>query len=294
MQQSLNGQNSWWRYVIIIGVFLTPFFSGLINSCLKPILNYFSATGSLRFGIIQVKYIIFTVVFLLLFSLLHERSYKELITSRKKFDYIRFWLSFTIWGVLLMSVLSIKVISNPDIYKWNFELVPFLKLFMLALLLLPFRAFFTAIFMNSYMLQMLTAIFKKPWVSFLVSVLFFTTLMCFNNKSVIDSLGNQMMIYYFALSVLFYLIIILDEGIEIVLGVFLVSSLISRLFIAYTENKTQLDTVFIKQGNRDVDLFVYVIPLICCPLFFMILYKIYNWTDWREKLFTSVEKSREV
>lgn len=295
LQQSLNGQNSWWRYGIVLGVFLTPFLSGLINNYfLKPLLIFFEAKGTLRFAIIQFKYIVLLVLFLSLFSLLHKRSYKELITSRREFSYMRLGLGFAIWGVLLMSVLSTKVISNPDMYEWNFKLTPFLKLFVLSLLLLPFRVFFTAVFMNSYILQMFTGIFKKAWLSFFVSVLFFSALMCLNNISVIKALGNQMVIYYLALSILVYLIIILDEGIEIVLGMFLVSTLISRLFIAYTASKTQLDTIFIKQGNRDADLFVYVIPLICFPLFFMILYKIYSWVDWREKLFGKVEELKEV
>lgn len=289
LKQSFRGQNHWWRYAIILSVFLTPILSDFIKSFIvKPLSSFFEDDFSMQFAIKQIRYVILVVLFLVLFSFLHKRSYKTLLTSRRKFDFLRFWLSFSAWGVLLMFVFSIKVMLNPNDYEWNFKLIPFLKLSLLSILLLPLRVFFMTIFTNSYILQLLTRVFKKPIISLIASVILFTLLMYINNKSLIDTSGYQFIFYYLMLSLMICLIIVLDGGVEIISGVFLVSTLISRLFIAYNTDKAQLGVVFVKEGGRDVTLFAYVIPFICCPLFFIFLFKLYKWKDWREKLFKQI------
>lgn len=295
LKQSFKGLNHWSRYAIILGVFLTPFLSGFIkNSIIKPLLPFFNDDASTQFAIKQFKYVLLTALFLILFKIIHKRDYKTLLTARKEFDFLRFWFSFSIWGVLLMLALTTKVILNPDVYEWNFKLVPFFKLFLLLILLLPFRAFFTAIFTNSYILQTLTKVTKRPWVSLIIAVTLFTALMFVNNKNAIINSNYQLVFYYLMLGLMLYLIVILDEGIEIISGVFLVSMFISRLFITYSTNKTLLDTIFIKQGSRDIILFAYIIPFICCPLFFLILCRVYKWSNWKEKLFEKLDNTKDL
>lgn len=286
-QQSYSGRNNWWRYAIMLGVFLMPFLYRFIKSYVTiPLLSFFPEDVSIRFAIKEVRFIILVFLFLGLFSVIHQRKYRTLITSRKKFDFLRFWLSFSVWGVLLMLVFSVMVMLNPDIYKWNFELFPFLKLFLLSIVFIPFRVFFITIFINSYTLQFLTKFFKKPFIALIISVLLFTIFMYMRNKSAINASGNQLILYYLTLGLMIYLIIILDSGIEIITGLFLASSLISRLFVTYSTNKIQLDAIFLKTGSKDVILFSYVIPFICCPLFFVFLFKVYQWKNWKEQLFT--------
>lgn len=289
LKQSLKGQNNWWKYAIILSVFLTPVLSGLVKSFIeKPLLSFFDNDVSMQFAIKQISYVILIIIFLIMFSFFHKRSYKTLLTSRKGFDFLRFWLSFSVWGVFLMLVFSIKVMLDPSVYEWNFKLLPFLKLLLLSVLLLPFRVFFTATFINSYILQTLTRVFKKPFIALIVSVVLFTLLMYVNNKSMIDASGYQLIFYYLVLGLMIYLITVLDDGIEIITGLFLVSTLISKLFITYSANKIQFDAIFIKEGGKDIILFAYVIPFICCPLFFIFLFKVYKWRDWKEKLFNKV------
>lgn len=274
ISQAFKGKNNWWRYTILLVLFLTPFLSKFIyTTFFTPLLSYFSDDISFRFAIKQCKYIVLLLVFLGLYKILHKREIKTLITNRKRFDFLRFWLGFCSWGVVLMLVFSVKVVIHPELYKWNFNLFPFLKLFFLTAIVSIFRVFFIVFFTNSYILQMFTVILKKNRIALIASVLFFVTLMSLQNRN----LDGFSVVYYLALGLVLFFIITLDNGTELILGMLLASTLISRLFITYSTYKMQLNTVLIKEGGRDTFLLGVIIPVFCFPLFFFMLYKIYNW-----------------
>lgn len=280
INQAFKGENNWWRYVMLQSVFLTPFLSKFIYvNFLEPFLSYFPDDTTAKFAIKQFRYVILVLIFFGMFKFLHKRDFKMLITCRKKFDFLRFWLSFSVWGVILILVFSVKVVLYPELYKFNFSLFPFLKLLLLTTFVMIFKVVFTTVLINSYILQLFTVVFKKPWLILFASVLLFTSLMYFRSSS----LGSLSIFYYLVLGVFLYLVIILDSGTELTMGVLLVSALISRLFIAYSANETQLDAVFIKEGSRDVFLLGVVIPF-CFVIFFFFLYKTYNWSDWKIRL----------
>lgn len=282
INQAFNDKNNWWRYAILLSVFLSPFLSKFIyRSFLRPFFSYFPDDVTVKLAIREFRYVILLTLFFGMFKLLHKRNVKTLITGRKKFDFLRFWLSFSVWGVVLILVFSVKVILYPELYKFNFNLFPFLKLSILITFMSIFKVVFTVALMNSYVLQMFTVMFKKTWLALLISVLLFTSLMYLQNSN----LGLSSIFYYLVLGVFLYLIIILDDGTELALGVLLVSILVSRLFITYSTYKTQLDAVFTKEGSRDTFLLGVVIPF-CFIIFFFFLYRTY---DWKEKLTKVIE-----
>lgn len=291
LQQVYKGKNDWWRWLIILLLFLIPVLSNLIkDNIIKPLLISFPEDKSLHFAIKQFKHIILLVIFLLLFKVLHKRKITSLITSRKKIDLMRFGLSFSVWGVFLMLVFSLIVFFNPDDYKWNFQLVPFLKLFAISVTFLPFRIFFIIILSYSYILQAFTLVFKKPWFALLATVFFFTTIMYIGNTAMLRIAGNQIIIHYLATSFLLGIIVVLDDGIEIALGMLLVTSLISKLFITYTVYKFQPNSILIKNGAPDAFVLIYIICMVCYPLYFYFMALVYKWKDWKHKLFNKIER----
>lgn len=290
LQKVYKGKTDWWRWLLIVVIFFTPTLSVFIrNEIIKPLLSVLPESRNIYFAVVQLRYIILFVLFLFLFKLLHKRGVKTLITRRKNIDWIRFWLSFSVWGMILMLLFSVAFVLNPDVYKWNLKLIPFLKLFILSSVLLPFRILFVVLLMFSYNLQMINLLLKKPWVSILVSTFIFTILMHINSKELLDSMGGLVILSYVLLGLLLASIIVLDDGIEIAFGMLLVTTLISRLFITYTTFNFQANAVLIKEGNPDLNIRLLIIPLVCYPLFFLVLKKIYHWKDWKEKLFKKTE-----
>lgn len=292
LQQAYKGRTDWWRWLIILVVFVPPFLKDFLkNNIIKPLLPkpFLPSDKNIYIALSLLVYVFLLGVFYLFFKILHKRSFKTLITNRKKFDWLRFGLSFTTWGVFIMILFSLSVFYSPEKFEWNFKLVPFLKYFFICIFLMPVQVFFKAVLMRGYLLQAFTCFFKKTWIALLISILFYSYLMYLGNAEMFKSVGYEILIHYVATAFLIGFIIIIDDGMEIVLGMTLVNNLISSLFVTSKNFTFQPDSILIKDGSINVFILVYVTVFIAYPLYFSLLNKIYKWKNWRQKIFKEIE-----
>ena len=61
-------------------------------------------------------------------KLVQSQSIRAFTTSRKKVDWKRIGFAFSLWGGITILLTLVDVYLSPENFKWNFELVPFLKL----------------------------------------------------------------------------------------------------------------------------------------------------------------------
>lgn len=291
LQQAYKGKADWWRWLIILAVFVTPFFKSFLKTnVVKPLLPkpFLPSDKNIYIALSLLMYIVLLGVFYLFFKILHKRSFKTLITNRKKFDWLRFGLSFTTWGVFIMILFSLSVFYSPEKFEWNFRLIPFLKYFAICVFLMPAQVFFKATLMRGYLLQAFTYFFKKPWIALLITVAIYSYFMYIGNTGMVKMVGYEILIHYIATALLICFIIIIDDGIEIVLGMTLVNNLISSLFVTSKNLAFQPDSILIKDGSINVFILVYATVFIAYPLYFFLLNKIYKWKNWKQKVFQGI------
>ena len=72
----------------------------------------------------------------------HRQSITSLTTSRSSIDWSRVFTSFSIWGFVVVATTLVGVYFSPEDYVYNFNLGPFLKLAVVAILLIPLQTSF--------------------------------------------------------------------------------------------------------------------------------------------------------
>lgn len=106
----------------------------------------------------------------------------------------------------------------------------------------------------------------------------------------VDKLGNIIMVYYIGTGFLLGIMTLMDEGLELALGFHAGNNMIAALLV--TADWTVFSTnSILKDISEPAVGFNIIIPvLVLYPIYLLILAKKYKWTNWREKLFGSIQK----
>ena len=221
-------------------------------------------------------------------KLLHKNSIRELTTSRDKIDWSRFFFAFSIWGTFILFVqLSDILIFSPDDYVWNFKPIPFLILLVIALLLLPLQTSAEEYFFRGYLMQGIGVITGNRWVP-----LFFTSiafgLVHYANPEV-DKLGYAIFAIYIGSSFVYGITTLMDEGMELSLGMHAANNVIIALLSTADWTAIQSHSLYKNVAEPTIINFSEILPAFI--FYFIVLYifsKKYNWTDWQGKLFGKI------
>lgn len=302
--QAFNILHDWWRY--LVGVFIVviaviigqlPFtaavfykaykngdgLAGLdetkMMTLLEPNLNLFLMLLSFAVGLVGL----FVVV-----KYLHNQSIRHLTTTRKRIDWSRFWFVFILWGVLSSGLVLADYFLTPEDYVFNFKLVPFLILCLVAVLLVPLQTSFEEYLFRGYLMQGIGVLVKNRWIPLIITSLVFGLLHIANPE--VDKLGYVIMVYYIGTGLFLGIMTLMDEGLELALGFHAANNLFTALLVTADWTAFQTHSIFKDMSDPEMmgigEIFVPV--FIIFPILLFILAKKYKWTNWKDKLFGPV------
>ncbi|MBD0832118.1 CPBP family intramembrane metalloprotease [Aestuariibaculum sp. TT11] len=107
---------------------------------------------------------------------LHKQSFTQLTTSRKTINWKRFWFVFVLWGVISSSLVLVDYFMSPENYMFNFKLVPFLFLCLVAIIFVPLQTSFEEYMFRGYLMQgigVFSTSKKFPLVSLYILIVIF-------------------------------------------------------------------------------------------------------------------------
>ena len=177
IQKAYNGKTDWWRYVItflvtIIGVMLFSYphklaIDGVENvdqSRLSDVTYLFSLLESN----VNLFYMILPFVGGLLFLLIalkkvQHLSFTDSTTSRSKIDWSRVRFSFSVWGALVAIFVLIEYFLLPELFVLNFNLKPFLLLFLISILLVPLQTSFEEYMFRGFFMHAFGVMARNRW-----------------------------------------------------------------------------------------------------------------------------------
>lgn len=304
--QAYKGLHDWWRYVIgvaiavagifafsiphAIGILYKTLQNGSIDSAKMSDPNYLMQLFESN---INLVFILLPFAGGLLFllgavKLLHKQSIKSLTTSRRKIDWKRFFTIFFFWGILSSGLVLIDYAMSPEDYMVNFQLQPFLILCVIAVILVPIQTSFEEYLFRGYLMQGLGVITKYKWIPLIITSVVFGMLHIANPE--VDKLGPIIMVYYIGTGLFLGIMTLMDEGMELSLGFHAANNLFTALLV--TADWTAFQTHSILKDLSDptaADVSDVVIPVfVLFPFILFILSKMYNWSDWKGKLFGRV------
>jgi membrane protease YdiL (CAAX protease family) len=242
LEAGREGKNEWWRY--LIGIILT-FFVGYSLVGAIPLLvliarglrlHYFSLPDVLSkqenlenpaYLHVDANVLMPCLLFIFVAGMfflwvavrfIHQKRFMSIIASEKKpFDFKRFFVGAGIWFALSVIVLIIGYFLNPGSFVLIFEPGPFIIALLICLIMLPIQTGWEELFLRGYVMQGLGLWLKKPiWPLLITSVVF--GLLHLTNAEVKTNGVAMMLPQYILPGLIFGIITLLDERIEIAWG----------------------------------------------------------------------------
>lgn len=307
IEQGFKGRHEWWRYLLgvviaIAGIFMFSVphagaiaikqLKGEVDTSKLEDINYIMGLfdSNINLILILLPFIGGLICLLLAVKFLHNQSLVQLTTSREKIDWKRFWFVFLFWGIISSGLMLADYYMSPDDYVVNFNLKPFLILCLIAIVMVPLQASFEEYLFRGYLMQGLGVLTKRRWVPLLVTSLVFGSLHIANPE--VEKLGYIIMVYYIGTGLFLGIMALMDEGIELSLGFHAANNLFTALLVTADWTAFQTHSVLkdISDPTKPGFMEIFMPLIFLFPLLLLIFSKIYNWTNWKEKLFGRVEE----
>jgi hypothetical protein len=308
IQQAYKPNNKIWKYIIgslavIIASFIgqVPLVLAIMVKRLtekKPfpknekeiMIVLKSLELNLSFFLILLSFVFAMIAFYFIIRYLHQQPFTEVITSRKKVDFKRIFFAFGIWAVFTIASTYVDYYFNTEDYIINFKPLPFLLLFIIAVVMIPIQTSMEEYIFRGYLMQGFGILSRNKWFPLLMTSVIFGGMHYFNPE--VDKLGNIIMIYYIGTGLFLGIITLMDAGMELSLGFHAANNLVGALLVTADWTAFQTHSV-LKDISEPTAGFEAVVPvLIIYPIILFIFSKKYNWHNWKEKLTGEIEPMR--
>ena len=287
-----HGKNQWWRWLVVTIVAVYPFVGNaydylfspseeVVTNGVTPVVREIIYIPNTTIFESYLRYIGFLVLFIIVFIVFHRRSPFTLITVFKKFDWWRYVFCNASWGLCIIMYLSFTYVAFPENFLWNYKQEEFLYLLLLSFTIVPIVAFFKALVFRGYLLQVAGKIAKTKLNAIILVSLVYTFISGFTYE--IEIMGYQMLLFYFVSAFVVGVITVLDNRLELAIGIQTANNVISTTYITSTWYGASTYALLLDEGEPHM-LFLVYIPLFILILYFILLKNIYNWKNIKRTL----------
>jgi len=295
LSQTFSSKNKIF-YSIISVAFLLLFFSDFLFSTPKELntqtqeyLEKSKEIGQLPFYAVNLSVNIFFLGFLFfIVYIVHKQSITKFTTSRRKIDFQRIFFAILVFGGLIIASIFIQYFIYPEDFVWNFKPTQFLILCSISILLLPFQTSFEEYLFRGYMMQWLGILSKNKWLPlFMTSILFG---LAHAGNPEVNELGYGALFFYISAGFLFGIIALMDDGLELALGLHFVNNLLAATIVTSKHSVFQVPSLFLDISTPEITFSSIIIELIINLTAIFIFAKKYQWTNWKDKLFGKINQ----
>ncbi|MBK9735254.1 MAG: CPBP family intramembrane metalloprotease [Saprospiraceae bacterium] len=304
LQQGFKGLNEIWRYLVGIIIILLSYFLGQFIFVYGAIYYKMSVDKSLGseewelftkttdfsiygigkntgFLILLSMFFVAMIGLYLVVIKLHDKKIKDLITPFETINYRKIFFGFGLWMILSLVVEAISYVMDPGNYTFRFDAATFVPLLFISLILLPVQSSFEELFFRGYIMQGVAFLTKNKWLSMLVPSLLFGLMHATNPETIKYGLFT-MEIYYISAAVFLGLITIMDDGLELALGIHAATNIFGSTLFTYEGSVLQTDSLFV---SHEVKPWVMIFSFIVMAIVFMaICFKKYAWPSFTSLL----------
>ena len=228
--------------------------------------------------------------FLFVLTKIHKQSFVSVTTSRKAIDFKRFFFAFSFWAITSILFVGIDYYFSPQDYEVTFQMKPFLIMFGISVVLIPFQSGLEEFLFRGYLMQGFAKLTRNRWLPLILTSVIFGMLHIFNPE--IEKFGMVLLFYYIGTGFFFGIMTLMDEGIELALGFHIANNLITALLV--TADWTAFQTYSVLKDIAEPTLLpeLGLSLFILYPISLIILSKKYGWTNWKYKLTARIDESK--
>lgn len=239
--------------------------------------------------ILMIAIFIFAMLaFMLAIKHLHMLPFQRLITPKADIDYKKILFGFGLWFVLALILEGIVAYIHPEIYYFNFKPTSWIFLLIICIVLLPIQTSLEELVIRGYMMPGLSLLTNNKWIPWVVSSVIFGLIHGANPE--VERFGFwTMQIYYVGAGLFLGLITVLDDSLELALGVHAATNIFGAAFFSFDGSVLQTDSL-IKASV--VNPYIMSTTFLLGAIFFMIICnKKYNWGGFK-MLFQPIGKDK--
>lgn len=211
-----------------------------------------------------------------------HRSFRSIVTSRRRFNWKRVLTGITIWFAILFLSTIVDYYLDPENYILTFNARAFIPMLLISLVFFPFQVGFEEIFFRGFLYQAFGYISKRPVIAWLITSLAFA-LMHSANPEVMEYGFWNMFPSYMLLGMFLGLITILDGGLELALGVHFINNLFVAVGVNYAGAVLKTDAIY-SLAKMDPE-GGWIGILISSAVFMAILWRKLNWGKEISRIF---------
>lgn len=207
----------------------------------------------------------------------HKKTFLSIITAYSKLRYKRFFTAFAVWGVLLIISVFGAYFIDPSGVTVQFKPAEFIILLLVCIVLMPIQTSTEEILIRGYLMQGLALLFKNGIIPLIITSLLFGLLHMDNPEA--KTFGWEIMLPYYSLFGLFLgALTLLDEGLELALGIHCANNLISSLLVTTPSGVLRTDAIFlVNSENPGTELILWACM---ASVTFFIFWLIYRWENF--------------
>lgn len=296
----LSGKNKWWMYLlgILSAVVGYSLYGNLISI---PLVIRALSKGITMNEIIENTNILFNpdkldinhnvmltlmmgmFVFALLFlwmalKFIHKKMLSSIITGFERIRWNRYFFSFSIWTGLIILLTVISYFMSPEEMEIRFDPSKFIVLLIVAIIFVPIQTATEELIFRGYLMQGLGLAFKNGITPLIITSVLFGLMHASNPEAKAHGL-LIMMPYYIFFGAFLGIITLLDEGLELAMGIHCANNLVSSLLITSKNSVLQTDAIFYTTSENPGGEFI--MWIVMASICFFILHKKYTLSNWK-------------
>lgn len=295
LEHALLGKNRFGKYILLLFIVLIAgstigsipliavmivknFSSGNIDSITNG--NYmdlaaYGISNNLGLILMLFSFVAIFFIFVALIKPMFGTTLNETINGRNYIRWNKIWTGIMVWGTLLFISFAISVYtSSPEELEFRFNPGAFLVLLLIVVTILPFQTSIEEILTRGFLAQGVARWTKSRWWALIIPSVFFA-LMHATNPEVMKFGFWLSMPNYLMMGLMLGLISILDDGIELALGIHFINNAFSAIFIIHQDSVLQTDALLMM---HDVDPVASLVETVILTTIAVIaLWRIYKW-----------------
>ncbi len=294
-----EGDNSIFSYfftllAVIAAVFIGNFFyviyvsvAGNMSEFTQENMVNFEAleiSEPMGLGLLLIPFALGFFILPLMVKWLHKRPSTSIFTSASSINWSKFFFGFGVYLVLSIIAESIMYIIDPSNYVFSFDASIFFPLLLVVLIMIPLQASFEEIAFRGYLMQLFGLLSKNAGVALLLTSTLFGLMHIMNTE--VQAFGDWIVSYYIASGIAFGIIAIMDEGLELAMGVHSANNIFGSVLVTFPESSLQTSALFqVKEYDLTIMMAMW---LVIMTIFIIIVAKKYQWKDF-SKLWSRIE-----
>ncbi len=262
LERAFEGGNQFWKYILVVLVaFLGGQIIGSIPLSLVVVFNAMSNGGidmsainvldfeaigvskNLALFLLMISPVVSLVLTIVMIKMIHNRSFSETVNGTNKIRIGRCLEGIAVWGIILVLYIAVDYLIDKENYILQFDLGKFIPLLLISLIMIPLQTTSEELLFRGYLTQGVAVWTRSRWMAILIPSLIFGLIHAANPE--VKEFGFWLaMPQYIFFGLLFGFVAVMDDGIELSMGMHAVNNVFLSLFVTNKSSALQTDAVF--------------------------------------------------